>query len=76
MNKIKLERIVNIYFYFCILFSIYTITKIYFYKRNIEEGVCVINANNNLITIGIYFLIGYIVLSLIADYCNKKLNKV
>ncbi|GMQ56709.1 hypothetical protein AN1V17_11030 [Vallitalea sediminicola] len=71
MNK-KLSKLSNIIFYIAIGTSIFALGKTYYDKSKLPEGVCPVDNNNWLLTIGIIMIIIYLIISLVQWYIYKK----
>jgi hypothetical protein len=71
MNK-KLHTLANIIFYIAGGTSVFALVKTFYERSKLPEGVCPVDNNNWLLTIGISMILLYLIISLIEWFVNKE----
>ncbi len=70
--KKNLHLLSNIVFYSAIAVSVFALGKTYYEGSQLPAGVCPVDDNSNLLTVGIILVIVYLVISGIEWWMNKK----
>ncbi|TCT13815.1 hypothetical protein EDC18_10850 [Natranaerovirga pectinivora] len=64
----------NIYLVIGIIISFFALIKSYIDKINLPPNVCPIEKNNNILYLGIFLLISYLVIAFGYDWYNKNIK--
>lgn len=72
MNIIKTKKVIDIIYYVAIAFSVIVISKNFYDRWSLPEGVCPVNNNYNLIVSAIVVLVIAFIASTFIDQKVKK----
>lgn len=70
--KKNLHLLSNIVFYSAIAVSVFALGKTYYDRSQLPSGICPVDDNNNILTVGIILIIVYLFISGIEWWMKKK----